>query len=112
MSPSEPQTSRSTPGNDLAIASPPCGAKITVAYQDYRGRFYFLRPEIDASQMMGPAMDQVRTVMGTNMTRMIFGFSLFGSAFCEPIVEIATISAASLPFPLSGAEFITGRSIH
>jgi hypothetical protein len=104
MSPSGPQASHSTPNSGLALINPPRDAKIMVAYQDYHGRFYFLRPEIDASQTMGLAMDQVRTAMGTNMTKMIFGFPLFGSTFCEAVVETATISAVSLPFPLSGVD--------
>lgn len=104
MSLSELQTSRGTPSNSLTLANPPRDAKIRVAYQDYRGRFHFLRQEIDASQTMGAAMDQVRAVMGTNMAKMIFGFPLFGSAFCEPVVETATISAVNLTFPLSGVD--------
>ncbi|KAH7016961.1 hypothetical protein EDB80DRAFT_888261 [Ilyonectria destructans] len=115
MSSHEPRSSSSTPRSGLALASPLRDAKIMVAYQDYRGRFYFLRPEIDASQTMSLAMDQVRAAMGTNLTKMIFGISRFVSAFCVPVVETATVSAVCLNeieadhFPRE--VFLSGREV-
>lgn len=100
----EPRSSSSTPLSGLALASPLRDAKIMLACQDFRGRFYFLQPEIDASQTMSVAMDQVRAATGTNLTKMIFGFPLFVWAFCVPVVETATISAVSLPFLSSGVD--------
>lgn len=104
MSSHEPRSSSSTPRRGLALDSPLRDAKIMVAYQDYRGRFYFLQPEIDASQAMSVAMDQVRAATGTKLTKMILKFPLFVSAFCVPVVETATISAVSLPFSLPGVD--------
>lgn len=105
MLPSELQATRDTPGS---AANMPHIDKIKVAYQNLRGRFYFMRPEIDANQPVGPAIDQLRAAVNTSMTKMVSGFSLLHSAFCEPVVETATISAVSVP----KKRYASGRPIH
>ncbi len=97
MSLSESPISHGT-GSDLVLAHPPGGAKIMAAYGDYRGRFYLLKPEIQANQRINLAMDQVCAAMEIKIAKMVFGFALFGLTFCEPVVETATISAVGPSF--------------